>query len=163
MSGSPLKISQDLFRAMIAHATQAFPYECCGWLTGLRDGDTVSGFRPCENAHGQTSHVVESASARTQETAYVIAGDDLKELAETYDRSDTPPRIIYHSHPNGRAYFSDTDQLAAAPFGTPSYELQHVVIGVTTDGVTEAAQFDWDDESESYVEIARFTREDLPE
>lgn len=142
-------------------ARKAFPAECCGWLTGPAGGDAVSGLRACENAQDGGDHPMATAAARTAETAYVIAGDDLLAFNRGF-RDAEPPRVIYHSHPNGRAYFSDTDQqVATSPWGDgPAYEVQQLVVGIDAERVVEAALFAWSDEAGKFVEIARFPGDD---
>ena len=149
MSG---EIRADLLDAVYREARRAFPYECCGWLT-------ADAIRPCVNAQGDEHP---TAPERGAETAYVIAGADLLELARTLD-GPNPPRIIYHSHPNGRAYFSKTDQeVATSPWGDgPAYPVQHLVVGVDGVRVVEAALFAWSDETNGWVEVARLAGADV--
>jgi proteasome lid subunit RPN8/RPN11 len=111
--------------------------------------------RPCANAQGGGEHPI--ASDRTAETAYVIAGDDLLAFVRGFDGAN-PPRVLYHSHPNGRAYFSGTDrEVARSPWGDgPAYPVDHLVIGVTAERVVEAALFAWSDEDNDFVEVARY-------
>lgn len=151
----PAAILEQVFR----EARRAFPAECCGWLTGPSGDRMVTGLRACTNAQADGDHP--TAAARTAETAYVIAGDDLLAFNRGF-RSPEPPRIIYHSHPNGRAYFSDTDQqVATSPWGDgPAYEVQQLVVGIDAERVVEAALFAWSDEAGKFVEIARFPGHD---
>ena len=142
MSGSRIEISRDIIAQVAAHARETFPNECCGWLGG--DDGTISVVRRCTNAHEQgASSANETLAERNQESAYVIAGEDLKQFIKGYD--DGVVKAIYHSHPNGKAYFSETDQQVASPFGEPSYDVLHFVIGLDNDQVREAALFDWSD------------------
>ncbi len=157
---TPIAIADFVLSLAYAHAKEVFPLECCGWMTGPKSRSLATALRPCDNAHGQSTSGPLSASDRTQETAYVIAGADLKELADSHDTSNYPPKVIYHSHPNGRAYFSATDQQAAAPLGGPSFNVSHLVIGVTEREVVEAALFDWSETEQKYVEVARFPGEE---
>lgn len=172
MSGEPLaapiSVPADLMKQVFQAARAAFPYECCGWLTGPKGGAKVDAIRPAANVQGTGTVEPDGPEGegglvpgRSAETAYTIAGRDLFEFNEQFS-SDEPPRIIYHSHPNGRAYFSATDQRAAcSPWGDgPSYDVQHLVVGIDADKVTEAAQFAWSDLAGAYVEIARFAGED---
>lgn len=154
----PLLIPSLLMHEVFREARRAFPAECCGWLTGPAGGDGVDGIRPCVNA--QTSGHHPTAVSRSAETAYVIDGDDLLAFNRAF-RDPTPPRIIYHSHPNGRAYFSSTDQeVARSPWGDgPAYDVQQLVVGLHEKQVTEAALFAWSDEHDAFVEIARFPGE----
>jgi proteasome lid subunit RPN8/RPN11 len=149
MSGEAVRISETLLAAVYAEARKAFPFECCGWLTD----DAI---RPCVNAQGEPGGI----AGRGAETAYVIAGADLLELNRGFD-GPTPARVIYHSHPNGRAYFSKTDQeVATSPWGDgPAYPVQHLVVGVDATRVVEAALFAWSDEANGWVEVARLPGE----
>jgi [CysO sulfur-carrier protein]-S-L-cysteine hydrolase len=150
-----VRIPDDVMAAVHAQARAAFPAECCGWLTGARDAsDAVDTIRPCVNAQAQGDHPTQPG--RTAENAYVIAGPDLFELARSFD-GPQPARVIYHSHPNGRAYFSPTDQeVATSPWGDgPAYPVQHLVVGVDATRVVEAALFAWSDETSGWVEVDR--------
>jgi proteasome lid subunit RPN8/RPN11 len=124
--------------AVYAHARAALPAECCGYLRGVTLDEVVA----CTN---------ELASA----TGFSIAGAELLAFVRTFD-SPRPARVVYHSHPNGRAYFSETDRAAAATPAGPIYPVQHLVVGVTETGVAEAALFAWADDAHDFVEIARF-------
>ncbi|HUS27277.1 MAG TPA: Mov34/MPN/PAD-1 family protein, partial [Kofleriaceae bacterium] len=67
-----------------------------------------------------------------------------------------PALVIYHSHTNGRAYFSDTDRNQSATTDAPHYDCQHLVVGVNAERVIEAAQFAWSWDDKGFVEIARW-------
>src|SRR5215470_14487253 len=149
MSGRP---PADVLAVVYAEARRAFPAECCGFLVGPRDADGVTRARPCANAQEGGQHP--TAAARGAETAYVIAGEDLLQLARSLDGPE-PARIIYHSHPNGRAYFSATDEAVAKdPWGDgPMYPVQQLVVGVDAERVVEARLYDWDAPAARFVEI----------
>jgi proteasome lid subunit RPN8/RPN11 len=151
----PLDIPAHVMDGVYREARKAFPAECCGWLTGPAGGAAVTAVRPCANAQDSGEHP--TAADRTAETAYVIAGDDLLAFNRAF-RDAEPPRIIFHSHPNGRAYFSATDQqVATSPWGDgPAYDVQQLVVGIDRARVTEAALFAWSDDDGKFVEIARF-------
>ncbi len=155
----PLHIPKQLMQQIFAEARAAFPAECCGWLTGPVDSAEVSAMRPCDNAQSAGDHP--TAADRGAETAYVIAGDDLLAFNRGF-REPEPPRIIYHSHPNGRAYFSDTDQeVATSPWGDgPAYDVQQLVVGLDADHIIEVALFAWSDDAGRFVEISRARADD---
>ncbi len=154
MSGEPVAIPEGLLHEIYRQARAAFPAECCGWLTGAHAG-AVSALRPAANVQEDGDHP--TAADRGAETAYVIAGADLLAFNRAFDAA-APPRVIYHSHPNGRAYFSDTDrQVATSPWGDgPTYPVQQLVVGIDGDRVVEAAMFAWSDDAGGFVEIARY-------
>jgi proteasome lid subunit RPN8/RPN11 len=146
---APVAISDELLRAVFREARAAFPAECCGWLTA------AGALRPTRNAQADGEHP--TAADRGAETAYVIAGDDLLAFARAFDGAD-PPTVVYHSHPNGRAYFSATDrEVARSPWGDgPAYPVQQLVVGLDAGRVVEAALFAWSDAAADFVEVARY-------
>jgi proteasome lid subunit RPN8/RPN11 len=155
MSGKAVVIPSQVLEEVYAHAKREFPAECCGFLVGPRGGDAVTRARACVNAQTAGDHPTQAE--RGAETAYVIAGEDLLALARSFDGPE-PARVIYHSHPNGRAYFSATDtEVALGPWGDgPVYPVQQLVVGLTAQGVVEAKLFDWDEARGAFVEIERY-------
>ena len=150
-----MNIPKEILNEIYRHARDEFPNECCGWLTGPRDGDEVARVRRAKNAYDPSTHP--TASDRTSESAYVIDGDDLLELNRTLDDAE-PPLVIYHSHPNGRAYFSETDRrVATDPWGDgPAYPVKQLVVGIDAKRVVEARLFEWDDSAKGFVEVSEF-------
>ena len=136
-------VTVPVLRAIGAHAMRCFPAECCGYVTD-------AGVVECTNA--QASGLHPTVPERGAETGFVIAGAELIAFARSFD-GPMPARIVYHSHTNGRAYFSEVDRDVATGAG---YPVHHLVIGVDRDGPTEAALFD-----AAFVEIARWPREML--
>jgi adenylyltransferase/sulfurtransferase len=125
-------IAAPLLEQIYAHAREAFPDECCGYVRGE---DVVR----CRNAE-----------SNAPDRGFAIDGRELFDFARSFE-SDRPARVVYHSHPNGRAYFSDTDREMAI---TAAYPVQHIVVGVTADRVVEVAQFAL--AGEDIVELARW-------
>jgi proteasome lid subunit RPN8/RPN11 len=124
---------------MAAHARAAFPAECCGYLTRAAAIACTNAAPPGAAAH-----------------AYEIAGAELLALVRGLGGPD-PARAIYHSHTNGRAYFSARDAAIAATEAGPIYDVDHVVLGVTAAGVVEGARFAWSAAARAYVEVERWT------
>ena len=151
----PLEIPRPLLEEVYREARNAFPAECCGWLSGPRDAPGVANVRTCENAQASGAHP--TAADRTAETAYVLTGNDLLELNLSLE-GEAPARIIYHSHPNGGTYLSETDRVVAtSPWGDgPAYPVQQLVVGIDGQRVVAAVLFDWSEEEAGFVEIARY-------
>lgn len=150
-SSPPIAIPPALREQLYRHARRGFPDECCGYLVGPADGDTVEAAVECRNAQRDGDHPTEPQ--RGADTGFVIAGAELLSFARSFD-GPRPARVVYHSHTNGRAYFSEVDRALATG---PAYPVQHLVIGVTALGVTEAAQYAWSAEARDHVEIARWS------
>lgn len=174
---TPIAIPDDVLAAVYAHAIAAFPDECCGYLIGAAPG-AVDAVVACRNAQPDGGPpLAPELGARGAETGFVIDGDELFRFARSFD-TDRPARIVYHSHTNGRAYFSTLDRRMAAG---PAYPVQHLVVGVALPSATpqglpranesggplpaidplpsvlEIAQFAWSDAARDYVEIARWS------
>jgi proteasome lid subunit RPN8/RPN11 len=146
---TPIEIPEPIRKELYAHAIAVFPAECCGYLVG-RDANAVEEAVACNNAQASGEHPI--TPERTEETGFVITGRELFEFARSFD-TDRPARVVYHSHTNGAAYFSDIDRTMAEG---PTYPVQHLVIGVGAGEVTEVAQFAWSDETKDFVEVARW-------
>jgi proteasome lid subunit RPN8/RPN11 len=149
----PIAIPGVLRAQIYAHARAAFPAECCGYLTGPAAGGAADAVVACRNAQPDGGHPTEPH--RGADTGFVIAGAELLAFARSFD-GPRPARVVYHSHPNGRAYFSAVDQDLARG---PAYPVQHLVVGVTARGVTEAVQLAWSADAGAYVELARWSAE----
>ncbi len=147
---TPLAIPLALRAEVYAHARAEFPLECCGYLVGPRDGGAVTRAVRCRNAQPDGEHPV--TPGRGADTGFVISGRELFAFARTLE-TDEPARVLYHSHPNGRAYFSAVDRAVARD---GAYPVQHLVIGLDPD-VREAAQFAWDPELGDFVELVRWS------
>ena len=158
MAPAPIDIPPSLREQIYRHARRCFPAECCGYLRGA---DAVDQIVECRNAHVDGEHP--TAPERSDESAFVIAGAELFAFAKSFE-SPTPARIVYHSHTNGRAYFSQVDREVATVHADaramPSYPVQHLVIGLDRDRVREAAQFAWNAEAGDWIEVARWAHED---
>ena len=152
---SPVEIGTDILEEIYREARKSFPAECCGWLSGAKDGSKASLVRSCINDQASGNHP--TVAERSSEAAYVLSGQDLLALNRSFD-TEEPALVIYHSHPNGRAYLSETDrQVATSPWGDePAYPVQQVVIGIDEQRVVEAAHFAWSEEEKGFVEIARY-------
>ena len=148
MDARQIVVTDAMRAALYDAAIAAYPRECCGWLT-------ATSLRACDNAQATAAHP--ATINRSAETAYAIDGDDLLAFAAAFAGGD-PPIAVYHSHPNGRAYFSAADRACAvSPWGdAPAYPVAHVVVGVTARGVTEVAVFAWCDEARDFLETARW-------
>ncbi|MEO8699208.1 MAG: Mov34/MPN/PAD-1 family protein [Kofleriaceae bacterium] len=140
-------LAEALLAQVYAHARAAFPDECCGYLT---DDAVIR----CRNAQRDGHHP--SEPARGADTGFVIAGAELLAFARSFD-GPSPARVVYHSHTNGRAYFSDVDRSIANAGDRPAYEVRHLVVGVTVAGVTECALFGWSDAARDHVELDRWS------
>ena len=98
-----IKVRREHLDQIRRHGEQTYPYECCGFLLGTREGETnvVMEAYPAENERKES-----------RETRYLITPDQSKR-ADAYARERGIGVIgYYHSHPDH----------PAAPSG---YDLDH--------------------------------------
>ncbi|WP_018684886.1 EamA family transporter [Actinokineospora enzanensis] len=134
--------------AIYEHARRAYPAEACGFV---RAGDV----RECVNTIDELSHSRPEDFTRTSRTGYAFGVADLRELADSFD-GDDPVRVVYHSHPDVGAYFSDEDHRNAVFEGAAVYPVRHLVVDATADGARGARLFDFSETEGRYVESAVF-------
>ena len=90
----PLRIPRPLLDAMVAHALEDAPAECCG-LVAAQDGAAVRAYR-CENIHHSPLR-------------YEVAGPELARRLEEIEDAGWTLGAIYHSHTRSAPYPSQTD------------------------------------------------------
>ena len=91
-----LKIDQETYDAIVAHAKKDHPDEACGVVAGPEGSDHAERFVPMVNAAGSP-------------TFYEFDPSDLLALYKEMDARDEEPVVIYHSHTATEAYPSRTD------------------------------------------------------
>jgi adenylyltransferase/sulfurtransferase len=144
MSGElPRTVLDDIY----AHAVAGYPEEVCGLIVAEEE------VRRCENRQNALHAEDPEHFPRDAKTAYNLGAKDLFFLDKSL-RSPRPVTVIYHSHVEVGAYFSDEDARAAAPDGELLYPVDYVVIDVKKDGCKGAVRFRF--EGGKFVEVARY-------
>ena len=90
-----IRVARAVQEAMIAHALEERPFECCGVLAG--SGGAITQSRRAKNA------------ADLFGIRYEIDSRDFLRLNREIDVTDLDLIGVYHSHPFTRAYPSATD------------------------------------------------------
>jgi [CysO sulfur-carrier protein]-S-L-cysteine hydrolase len=91
-----LRIRQDLYDKIVAHARADHPDEACGVLAGPAGSDRPERFIPMTNA------------ARSP-TFYEFDSTEQFQVWQQMDDHDEEPVVLYHSHTATEAYPSRTD------------------------------------------------------
>jgi proteasome lid subunit RPN8/RPN11 len=149
------QLTPEALAEMYAHARRDYPNECCGIVFGPRDDRSASRALACVNIQNELHAEDPGKHTRDARTAYNLGAGDLFKLQKSL-RGAEPAKVVYHSHVEVGAYFSDTDQAAAQMDGEATYPVEYVVIDVRADGCREAAQFAWDAAERKYVEVGRY-------
>ena len=114
-----LKIPQDILDAMVSHARELDPFECCGLLAGkdgivtrlyriknivALEGAELVGFDEAKLAHLQRLSPQERA-----EIAFTMDSHDLSLAQKDMRANGIELQVVYHSHPSSPARPSLTD------------------------------------------------------
>ena len=136
-------LSATALEKIFAHAVDGYPREVCGLVFAARDagGYPDPEVQRCENQH---------AASRT---AYSLSAADVMSLARSLE-TDRPARIVYHSHIDIGAYFSDEDVMSAAPGGALLVPVDHLVVDVRERVVRGAKLYRFD--AGRFGELARY-------
>jgi proteasome lid subunit RPN8/RPN11 len=127
--------------AIHAQAAEEYPFESCGVILA-RDGERR--LLRCRNAQNELHARDPVRYPRDARTAYYIDPKDLLRIGDL-ERQGFAVAVIYHSHVDAGAYFSDTDRRQALVGGEPAYpDAVYVVTSVVGGAVDAAAAFRWD-------------------
>ena len=102
-----IRIESQPWAAMVSHARQTYPNECCGAMLGSTNGDgkIVRAALPLENAFDGV-----------QAARYELRPQDLLAADKAAHERHMDLIGIYHSHPDCGAYFSKTDLKNSCPW-----------------------------------------------
>jgi proteasome lid subunit RPN8/RPN11 len=149
---SPLLTPAEL-DAIQRHAETDYPAECCGVVLVRVADETERRLLACRNIQDELHARDPQRFPRTSRTAYYIAHPDLLEIGRR-ESEGFEVRVIYHSHVDAGAYFSETDRRNAMVDGTPAYPTAtYVVVGVSQGRAVETRAHGWSAERDEFVEI----------
>jgi proteasome lid subunit RPN8/RPN11 len=135
------------------HAEKDYPAECCGVVLVRPDPGGERRPLPCRNIQEELHRRDPARFPRTARTAYYIAHEDLLEIARR-ETDGFEVRVIYHSHVDADAYFSETDRRNALVDGVPAYpHATYVVVSVRGGRVAETRVHRWSEERKEFVEV----------
>src|ERR1019366_7166442 len=121
-----IKINQEAWDVMVAHAESKFPSECCGAMIGRIDD---------EGKHVALAVPLENAYAGEQGARYELRPEDLLAADRSARAAGQDLIGIFHSHPDCDAYFSKTDLENSCPW------YSFVVLSVKSGKFDHAASF----------------------
>lgn len=149
-----LTVPADLFKKIREQAEADYPRETCGILLGPKgEPGKVTALRPCRNLQDQFHAADPVNFHRTAGTAYFMDPGDLLRIQKEAREKHCEMRVIYHSHINAGAYFSEEDQRIALSEGEPVYPgVAYLVISVVKGRTGKAALFQWDPRTKTFLE-----------
>jgi [CysO sulfur-carrier protein]-S-L-cysteine hydrolase len=122
-----LRIPEDLYDKIVAHARADHPDEACGVVAGPAGSDRPERFIPMTNA------------ARSP-TFYEFDSTEQFQVWKEMDEQDEEPVVLYHSHTATEAYPSRTDVSYASEPGA-----HYVLVSTRDERETEFRSYRIDD------------------
>ena len=134
------------------HAVEEYPYECCGIVVGNPDDNQDNVVYRCENIKNKLHEKDPENFTRDARTAYNISALELQKLLSEASSKGRVFKVLYHSHPEHDAYFSEEDTRMALFDGeTPIYPgTQYLVVSVYGEKVRDQALFGWDQGTKTF-------------
>ena len=144
-------LSAEEFDRVQAQAEAEYPAECCGVVL-VRSGPPVERvLLPCRNIQDELHAKDPVRHPRDARTAYFIDPKDLLAIGRR-EAQGYRVTVIYHSHIDAGAYFSETDKRNALMNGEPAYpDAVYVVVSVVERRLAEAGAFVWDPDAQDFV------------
>ncbi len=144
-----------------ARAAYARDEESCGYLVGpANDALAVSDAVPMENRANKLHAMDPETYPRTGRMYFDLDPLKFARAIEKGEASGVPVKVLYHSHLDVGAYFSDTDAAAAKMGGDePAYDLAYLVTSVRTGAVDACKLFVWETSTRTFVEAPLVERE----
>jgi [CysO sulfur-carrier protein]-S-L-cysteine hydrolase len=134
-------VTPEELESIRAQAVEEYPFESCGVI--LCRGAERKLLR-CRNAQNELHARDPQRYPRDARTAYYIDPKDLLRIGDL-ERQGFGVAVIYHSHIDAGAYFSETDRRQALVGGEPAYPgTVYVVTSVSGGRVDAVAAFRWD-------------------
>jgi molybdopterin/thiamine biosynthesis adenylyltransferase/rhodanese-related sulfurtransferase/proteasome lid subunit RPN8/RPN11 len=130
-------LSPSALKQIYAHADRSYPEECCGFV--FADGSVYLGSNIQNELHSKNPEMYSRSAAN----GYTFSVADTLMMNKAF-RSDNPVVVIYHSHPDVGAYFSDEDQDKALFMGEPIYPVSYLVVDVRQGKTQGSKLFAWD-------------------
>ncbi len=134
------------------HAVEEYPNECCGIVVGNPDHNNDNVVYRCENIQNKLHETSPENFTRDARTAYNISALELQRLLSEASSKGRVFKVLYHSHPEHDAYFSEEDTRMALFDGeSPIYPgTQYLVVSVYSKKVRDQALFDWDPKTKTF-------------
>ena len=115
-------IPENILAECHAHGVEAYPEETCGFIIGNKDDtDSLETVYPMRNIMNELHEEDPEQFPRTGRDGYMIDPREHMKLERTLKKEGKQIKVIYHSHPDVGAYFSEKDKEDALWNGKARY------------------------------------------
>jgi len=150
-----LVIDKAILDDVFAHARESYARdeESCGLLFGTAaEPHAVGRGLRMENRANKLHKLDPETYPRTGRMYFDIDPMKFERAVREGKAQGVPAKVLYHSHLDVGAYFSETDAQAATMGGdSPTYDLAYLVTSVRGGEVDDAKLFIWDPASKTFV------------
>lgn len=148
----PVSIPYDFLQRIRTQAEKDYPNETCGILIGpTREPAKITALYPCRNVQDDYHTQDPTTFPRTARQAYFIDPGDLLRIQRAAREQGCEMRVIYHSHVDAGAYFSEEDQRIALSEGEPAYPgVSYLVVSVRQGKNQEMCLYSWDGKGRAF-------------
>ncbi|MBI4387732.1 MAG: Mov34/MPN/PAD-1 family protein, partial [Candidatus Omnitrophica bacterium] len=109
---------------------------------------------PCRNLQNEMHEKNPKQFPRTSQTAYFLDPQDLFRIQKMARERGMEMKVIYHSHADVGAYFSEEDKRQALCEGKPLYpNVSYLVVDAIKDKNRGAKLFGWEENKKDFVEL----------
>lgn len=151
-----LRIPASEIAAIEAESLAAYARdeEGCGYITGPEnDARLASSAVIMPNLANRYHQLDPEAYPRKGNTYFLLDSRKFQRAIEQGETDGSPVKVLWHSHLDVGAYFSETDAAAACMGGdAPANDLAYLVISVRKGVVDDRKLFIWDDATRRFVE-----------
>jgi proteasome lid subunit RPN8/RPN11 len=163
-----VSVPRKVLEEIEAHAREAYAVsvdgvaegeEACGVISGVAGDLSADVAERIPNLANKYHAMDPEGYPRTGRTYFLIDPLKFSRKISAAESSGRPIKVLYHSHLDCGAYFSETDsQTALAGGEEPSYDLAFLVVSVRGDGKGGGARVDdrklfvWNPTSRTFVE-----------
>ncbi len=128
---SDLTIEGDVMAAIEAHALETYPSECCGFVFGPAEAPTHLDEAKRETNEADKYHQLDPETfPRTSATYFKINELRATRTLDSAAKDGRPLKVIYHSHCDAGAYFSEEDAATFAHQGQLMWPCAFIVVSV---------------------------------
>jgi proteasome lid subunit RPN8/RPN11 len=126
-----LTIAASVMSELEAHALETYPNECCGFVSGPAEEPLVLDAAVRETNEADKYHKLDPVTfPRTARTYFKINELRAAKAFEAGDASGRPIKVIYHSHCDAGAYFSQEDAATFASDNLLMWPCAFIVVSV---------------------------------
>jgi len=133
-------IPENILAQCHMHGVEAYPEETCGFIVGNReDQDSLETVLPMRNIMNELHEEDPEQYPRTARDGYMIDPREQMILERSLRKEGKEIKVIYHSHPDVGAYFSEKDKEDAMWNGKARYPGVTFLVCATTKGKPDGA------------------------